>query len=168
MKVWKTCLRRFILGLPIMPTFLKAEERKFPRPPVGSAIQPTKIYPVTSFETEKLVATACWNDQPYAILRASLNYLLADFFLTLLLHLHAALSHVRARKCQDPRGIAGCRRPGDWGRDQSLTIITTPLRIAGIEYGGRLGGLDNVALADLVKEVGDLYEPIAEDKHITA
>jgi len=42
------------------------------------------------------------------------------------------------------------------------------LRIAGIEYGGRLGGLDNVALADLVKEVGDLYEPIAEDKHITA
>jgi signal transduction histidine kinase len=48
-----------------------------------------------------------------------------------------------------------------------LTIITTLLRIADIEYGGRLGGLDKVALADLVREVGDLYEPIAEDKHIT-
>jgi len=53
------------------------------------------------------------------------------------------------------------------GIDQTLTIITTLLRIAEIEYGGRLGGLDNVALADLVREVGDLYEPIAEDKHIT-
>jgi signal transduction histidine kinase len=53
------------------------------------------------------------------------------------------------------------------GIDQTLTIITTLLRIAEIEYGGRLAGLDNVALADLVREVGDLYEPIAEDKHIT-
>src|ERR1700682_582659 len=53
------------------------------------------------------------------------------------------------------------------GIDQALTIITTLLRIAEIEYGGRLGGFDNVALADLVREVGDLYQPIAEDKHIT-
>ena len=53
------------------------------------------------------------------------------------------------------------------GVDQALTIITTLLRIAEIEYGGRLGSLNNVALADLIREVGDLYEPIAEDKHIT-
>ena len=53
------------------------------------------------------------------------------------------------------------------GVDQSLTIITKLLRIAEIEHGGRLNELDNVALADLVREVGDLYEPIAEDKHIT-
>ena len=52
------------------------------------------------------------------------------------------------------------------GVDQALTIITTLLRIAEIEHGGRLGGLDNVELADLVREVGDLYEPIAEEKHI--
>jgi signal transduction histidine kinase len=52
------------------------------------------------------------------------------------------------------------------GLDQALTIITTLLRIAEIEYDGRLGGLETVALADLVREVGDLYEPIAEDKHI--
>jgi signal transduction histidine kinase len=53
------------------------------------------------------------------------------------------------------------------GVDQALTIITTLLRIAEIEYGGRLGSLNNVALVDLIREVGDLYEPIAEDKHIT-
>ncbi len=52
------------------------------------------------------------------------------------------------------------------GLDHALTIITTLLRIAEIEYDGRLGGLETVALADLVREVGDLYEPIAEDKHI--
>jgi signal transduction histidine kinase len=53
------------------------------------------------------------------------------------------------------------------GVDQSLTIITRLLRIAAIEYDSRLCGFDNVALADLVREVGDLYEPVAEDKHIT-
>jgi signal transduction histidine kinase len=41
------------------------------------------------------------------------------------------------------------------------------LRIAEIEYGGRLRSLDNVALADLIREVGDIYAPIAEDRHIT-
>lgn len=53
------------------------------------------------------------------------------------------------------------------GLDQALTIITTLLRIAEIEYDGRLGGLETVALADLVQEVGDLYEPVAENKQIT-
>jgi signal transduction histidine kinase len=50
--------------------------------------------------------------------------------------------------------------------DHALAIVTKLLRIAEIEHGGRLNGLDNVALADLIKEVGDLYEPIAEDRHI--
>jgi signal transduction histidine kinase len=53
------------------------------------------------------------------------------------------------------------------GVDQSLTIITKLLRIAAVEYDSRLSGFDNVALADIVREVGDLYEPIAEDKHVT-
>ena len=52
------------------------------------------------------------------------------------------------------------------GVDQSLTIITRLLRIAAIEYDSRLSGFDDVALADLISEVGDLYEPIAEDRHI--
>ncbi|MEA2913767.1 MAG: hypothetical protein QOJ15_5848 [Bradyrhizobium sp.] len=53
------------------------------------------------------------------------------------------------------------------GVDHALTIITTLLRIAEIEYGGRLAGFGKVALADLVREVADLYEPIAENKHIS-
>jgi signal transduction histidine kinase len=53
------------------------------------------------------------------------------------------------------------------GLDQSLAIITALLRIAEIEQSRRLSGFSNVALADLVREVGDLYEPIAEDKNIT-
>jgi signal transduction histidine kinase len=50
--------------------------------------------------------------------------------------------------------------------DQSLAIITALLRIAEIEHSRRLEGFSDVALADLVREVGDLYEPIAEDKRI--
>jgi signal transduction histidine kinase len=53
------------------------------------------------------------------------------------------------------------------GLDQSLTIITAMLRIAEIEHGRRLEGFSEVRLAPLLREVGDLYEPIAEDKHVT-
>jgi signal transduction histidine kinase len=52
------------------------------------------------------------------------------------------------------------------GLDQSLTIITALLRIAEIEHGRRLAGFRTVELSELVREVGDLYEPIAEDKKI--
>ena len=53
------------------------------------------------------------------------------------------------------------------GLDQSLAIITALLRIAEIEHGRRLAGFGQVRLAPLVQEVGDLYEPIAEDKSVT-
>ncbi|HUE11161.1 MAG TPA: HAMP domain-containing sensor histidine kinase [Steroidobacteraceae bacterium] len=53
------------------------------------------------------------------------------------------------------------------GLDQSLTIITALLRIAEIEHSRRLEGFSQVRLAPLVSEVGDLYEPIAEDKGVT-
>ena len=52
------------------------------------------------------------------------------------------------------------------GLDQSLGIITALLRIAEIEHGRRLAGFADVGLADLVREVGDLYDPIAEDKGV--
>ena len=52
------------------------------------------------------------------------------------------------------------------GLDQSLAIITALLRIAEIEHSRRLAGFRDVELAELVREVGDLYEPIAEDKNI--
>ena len=50
---------------------------------------------VTPFATREILSALRWNTRRYAVLRASHNYLVADFFLTLLLHLYAALSHVR-------------------------------------------------------------------------
>lgn len=53
------------------------------------------------------------------------------------------------------------------GLDQSLAIITALLRIAEIEHSRRMAAFADVGLADLVREIGDLYEPIAEDKGVT-
>jgi signal transduction histidine kinase len=52
------------------------------------------------------------------------------------------------------------------GIDQSLSIVTAILRLAEIENSQRSAGFGTVALADLVREVGDMYEPIAEDRGI--
>jgi signal transduction histidine kinase len=52
------------------------------------------------------------------------------------------------------------------GLDQSLTVITALLRIAEIEHSRRLAGFSDVRLAPLLHEVGDLYDPIAEDKRV--
>jgi signal transduction histidine kinase len=53
------------------------------------------------------------------------------------------------------------------GLDQSLAVVTALLRIAEIEHNRRLEGFSQVQLAPLLHEVGDLYEPIAEDKRVT-
>ena len=50
--------------------------------------------------------------------------------------------------------------------DQSLAIITALLRITEIEHARRLEGFGRVLLADVVREVGDMYEPIAEEKKV--
>lgn len=50
--------------------------------------------------------------------------------------------------------------------DQSLSIITAILRLAEIEINQRSAGFGHVALADIIREVGDMYEPIAEDRGI--
>jgi signal transduction histidine kinase len=52
------------------------------------------------------------------------------------------------------------------GLDQALAIVTALLRIAEIEHSRRLEGFSEVSLAPLLHEVGDLYEPIAEDKRV--
>jgi methyl-accepting chemotaxis protein len=52
------------------------------------------------------------------------------------------------------------------GIDQSLSIVTAILRLTEIEKRQRSAGFGTVALADLIREVGDMYEPIAEDKGI--
>jgi len=51
--------------------------------------------------------------------------------------------------------------------DQSLTTITALLRITEIEHSRRREGFSEVQLAPLIREVGDLYDPIAEDKGVT-
>ncbi|HEY2398778.1 MAG TPA: HAMP domain-containing sensor histidine kinase [Steroidobacteraceae bacterium] len=53
------------------------------------------------------------------------------------------------------------------GLDQSLGIITALLRIAEIEHSQRLAGFRHVELAAVVREVADLYGPIAEDKRVS-
>jgi signal transduction histidine kinase len=50
--------------------------------------------------------------------------------------------------------------------DQSLSIITAILRLTEIEKSQRSAGFGNVALAELIREVADMYEPIAENKGI--
>ena len=52
------------------------------------------------------------------------------------------------------------------GLDQSLSIVTALLRIAEIEHTRRLSGFGEVALANMLREVCDLYEPIADEKGV--
>jgi signal transduction histidine kinase len=52
------------------------------------------------------------------------------------------------------------------GIDQSLAIITALLRLTEIENSRRAAGFGNVALHEILREVCDVYEPIAEDKNI--
>jgi signal transduction histidine kinase len=52
------------------------------------------------------------------------------------------------------------------GIDQSLTIITALLRLAEIENSRRSAAFGSVALDEMLREVFDIYEPIAENKNI--
>src|SRR5713226_5202048 len=53
------------------------------------------------------------------------------------------------------------------GLDQLLTTITALLRITEIEHSRRRERFGEVQLAPLIREVDDLYGPIAEDKGVT-
>jgi signal transduction histidine kinase len=50
--------------------------------------------------------------------------------------------------------------------DQSLTIITALLRLAEIENSRRSAAFGTVLLHEMLREVCDLYEPIAENKNV--
>jgi signal transduction histidine kinase len=52
------------------------------------------------------------------------------------------------------------------GIDQSLAIITALLRLAEIENSRRSAAFGDVVLQEMLREVCDVYEPIAEDKQI--
>jgi signal transduction histidine kinase len=51
--------------------------------------------------------------------------------------------------------------------DHSLTIITALLRLAEIENSRRSAAFGNVALHEMIREICDIYEPIAENKNIS-
>jgi signal transduction histidine kinase len=53
------------------------------------------------------------------------------------------------------------------GIDQSLAIITALLRLAEIENSRRSAGFGSIPLYEMLREVCDIYEPIAENKNIT-
>jgi signal transduction histidine kinase len=50
--------------------------------------------------------------------------------------------------------------------DRSLAVITTLLRIAEIEAGRRRADAETFELGELVEEVGQIYQPLAEDAGI--
>jgi signal transduction histidine kinase len=50
--------------------------------------------------------------------------------------------------------------------DQSLTIITALLRLAEIENSRRSAAFGTVLLHEMLREICDIYEPIAENKNI--
>jgi signal transduction histidine kinase len=52
------------------------------------------------------------------------------------------------------------------GLDQSLAVVTALLRIAAIEHGRRTVEFGNIDLAEVVGAAVELYDPIAEDRHI--
>jgi signal transduction histidine kinase len=52
------------------------------------------------------------------------------------------------------------------GIDQSLAIVTALLRLAEIENSRRSAAFGSVPLHEMLREVCDVYEPIAEDKRI--
>lgn len=52
------------------------------------------------------------------------------------------------------------------GIDQALAIITALLRLAEIENSRRSAAFGSVALHEMLREICDVYEPIAEDKQI--
>ena len=52
------------------------------------------------------------------------------------------------------------------GIDHAIAIVTALLRIREIEQTRRLVGFDNVKMAELLREVADLYEPFTEEKRL--
>jgi signal transduction histidine kinase len=87
--------------------------------------------------------------------------------------LRTPLAHVRLileRGLEHATGLDQLRAVVDRGidgLDRSLTIVTALLRIAEIEHSRRRAGFGNVRLRELVHEVGELYEPIAENKGVS-
>jgi signal transduction histidine kinase len=122
-------------------------------------------------------------NDPFDKLATSVNHMLAE--IEALLHsiagagddmaheLRTPLTRVRAR-LERARNKAGSLETMQATLDeavleidQSLAIVTALLRIAEIEHSRRLAGFGTVALAPLLREVHEFYEPTAEAKGVS-
>jgi signal transduction histidine kinase len=122
------------------------------------------------------------SDDPFDQLAASVNRMLGE--IETLIHEIAGIGNNIAHDLRTPltrvrvrleRGRDHAKTVGELrtvadqaitGLDQALAIVTALLRITEIEHSRRLESFSEVALAPLLREVSDLYEPIAEDKHV--
>jgi signal transduction histidine kinase len=121
-------------------------------------------------------------NDPFDKLATSVNHMLAE--IETLLHsiagagddmaheLRTPLTRVRARleRARDkPATLTAMQATLDEAVieiDQCLAVVTALLRIAEIEHSRRLAGFGTVALAPLLREVHEFYEPTAEAKGV--
>jgi signal transduction histidine kinase len=121
-------------------------------------------------------------DEPFSKLAAIVNGMLDE--MEKMIHALAGVGNDIAHDLRTPltrarlaleRGRANATTPEQFHTaadkaianiDQSLTIITALLRLAEIENSRRSAAFGEVALHEMLREVYDLYEPIAENKNI--
>lgn len=86
--------------------------------------------------------------------------------------LRAPLAHLRTRlergkeTAETTEGLRDLVDGATAELDRALAAITTLLRIADIEAGRRRAGAERFDLASLVEEVGQIYQPLAEEAGI--
>lgn len=121
-------------------------------------------------------------DEPFSRLAAIVNEMLDELETTI--HALAGVGNDIAHDLQTPltrarltlergrtnaTGLEQLQEAADKaiaGVDQSLSIVTALLRLAKIENSRRSSAFGDVELGEMLREVCDMYEPIAEDNQI--
>ena len=84
---------------------------------------------------------------------------------TPLTRLRTRLEASRGAGCER-RGVPRGDRPGLVWIDQTLAMVNAVLRIGEIEHGRRRAAFAPLDLADIVAEVAEFHEPVAEEKGV--